>query len=121
METKQLEIINISTLNTAKDLMGDRFPQMIQYFLEDTVMYMEEIKRGLSEQNIQAILTSAHTIKSSAKQLGVDRLSDTAMRIESLCNEMVDTNNPDFHILESLNEKLKNEMILATPELNKFC
>ncbi|MFK7967900.1 MAG: Hpt domain-containing protein [Rickettsiaceae bacterium] len=121
MKTGQLEIINMTAVNTAKDLMGDRFPKMIEYFLEDTQMYMEEIKRGLTEQDLQTILISAHTIKSSAKQLGADRLSDIALQLESLCNEMVDTNNPDFLALEGLNEKLKNEIILATPELNKFC
>jgi hypothetical protein len=34
-----LEIININTLNTAKDLMGDRFPVMIKYFynIQDSI------------------------------------------------------------------------------------
>ena len=101
--------------------MGDRFPVMIKYFLEDLQMYMEEIARGLKEQNTQVIVSSAHTIKSSAKQLGVDRVSDIAKQIESLCREMIDTNKQEFLSLEELNSKLRNEVILATPELNKFC
>jgi len=121
MLIQQLEIININTVNTAKDLMGDRFPVMIKYFLEDLQMYMEEIARGLKEQNTKVIVSSAHTIKSSAKQLGVDRVSDIAKQIESLCREMIDTNKQEFLSLEELNIKLKNEVILAIPELNKFC
>jgi HPt (histidine-containing phosphotransfer) domain-containing protein len=101
--------------------MGDRFPVMIKYFLEDLQMYMEEIARGLKEQNTKVIVSSAHTIKSSAKQLGVDRVSDIAKQIESLCREMIDTNKQEFLSLEELNIKLKNEVILAIPELNKFC
>ncbi len=118
---QQLEIINTSTVNTTKDLMGDRFPMMIKYFLEDLQMYMEEIARGLKEKNIQIVLSSSHTIKSSAKQLGVDRVSDVAKQLETLCREMIDANKQEFLSLEELSGKLKNEIILATPELNKLC
>ena len=112
---QQLEIINTSTVNTTKELMGDRFPMMIKYFLEDLQMYMEEIARGFKEKNIQIVLSSSHTIKSSAKQLGVDRVSDVAKQLETLCREMIDTNKQEFLSLEELSGKLKNEIILATP------
>ena len=121
MLIQQLEIININTVNTAKDLMGDRFPVMIKYFLEDLQMYMEEIARGLKEQNTKVIVSSAHTIKSSAKQLGIDRLSDVAKQTESLSQEMMDSGNQAWEDLERLYNKLKNELDKAIPELNKFC
>ncbi|MBP9778719.1 MAG: Hpt domain-containing protein, partial [Rickettsiaceae bacterium] len=65
--------------------------------------------------------SSSHTIKSSAKQLGIDRLSDVAKQTESLSQEMMDSGNQAWEDLEGLYNKLKNELDKAIPELNKFC
>ncbi len=119
--TEQIKIINIDTINTTKDLMGDRLSTMIKYFLEDTQMYMEEIARGIKEKNPQIALISSHTIKSSAKQLGADRVSEVAKQIESLCRELDKDIDQGYLKLEKLYNELKNEIADATPELNKFC
>ena len=44
---QESEIINIETLDTAKNLLGDRFSLIIKYFLEDTQAYLSEIAKGL--------------------------------------------------------------------------
>lgn len=118
---KQLEILNLNTVNEAKSLMQDRFQMMMKYFLEDTEMYMQEIEKGIKEQKAQIALSPAHTIKSSAKQLGVERVSDAAKQVEFLCRDMIENNKGDYLELENLYNKLKEEVNIAIPELNKFC
>ena len=118
---QESEIINIETLDTAKNLLGDRFSLIIKYFLEDTQAYLSEIAKGLKDKNIRVISSSSHTIKSSAKQLCIDRLSDVAKQTESLSQEMMDSGNQAWEDLERLYNKLKNELDKAIPELNKFC
>jgi HPt (histidine-containing phosphotransfer) domain-containing protein len=119
--TQESEIINIEALETARNLLGERFSVIIKYFLEDTEVYIAEIAKGLKEKNIRIIFSSSHTIKSSAKQLGIDRLSDVAKQTESLSLEMMDSGNQAWEDLERLYNKLKNELDKAIPELNKFC
>jgi HPt (histidine-containing phosphotransfer) domain-containing protein len=119
--TQESEIINIEALDTARNLLGERFSVIIKYFLEDTEVYLAEIAKGLKEKNIRIIFSSSHTIKSSAKQLGIDRLSDVAKQTESLSLEMMDSGNQAWEDLERLYNKLKNELDKAIPELNKFC
>jgi HPt (histidine-containing phosphotransfer) domain-containing protein len=119
--TQESEIINIEALETARNLLGERFSVIIKYFLEDTEVYIAEIAKGLKEKNIRIIFSSSHTIKSSAKQLGIDRLSDVAKQTESLSQEMMDSGNQAWEDLERLYNKLKNELDKAIPELNKFC
>ena len=118
--TQESEIINIQALDTARNLLGDRFSIIIKYFLEDTEMYSSEIAKGLKEKNIRIISSSAHTIKSSAKQLGIDRVSEVAKQIEGLSQEIIDTNNQNWEGLEELYHKLKDELEKAIPELSKF-
>lgn len=115
---KQLEILNLNTVNEAKSLMQDRFQMMMKYFIEDTEMYMQEIERGVRDHNAQIVLSPAHTIKSSAKQLGVERVSDAAKQLEFLCRDMIENNKNDYQQLEDLYAKLKEEVAVAIPQLN---
>ncbi len=118
---QESEIINIQALETARDLLEDRFSVIIKYFLEDTEMYLSEIAKDLKEKNIRIISSCCHTIKSSAKQLGIDRVSEVAKQIEELSQEIIDTNNQNWEGLEELYHRLKDELEKAIPELNKFC
>ena len=118
--TQQSEIINIQALDTARHLLGDRFSIIIKYFLEYTEMYSSEIAKCLKEKNILIISSSAHTIKSSAKHLGIDRVSEVAKQMEILCREIIDSNNQNWEMLEKLYNSLNKELEKAIPELNKF-
>ena len=53
--TQKPEIINIEALDTARNLLGERFSVIIKYFLEDTEVYLSEIAKGLKEKNIRII------------------------------------------------------------------
>jgi HPt (histidine-containing phosphotransfer) domain-containing protein len=117
---QESEIINIETLDTAKNLLGDRFSLIIKYFLEDTQAYLSEIAKGLKDKNIRVISSSSHTIKSSAKQLGIDRVSEVAKQMEILCREIIDSSNQNWESLEKLYNSLNKELEKAIPELNKF-
>lgn len=114
----QQEIINMQILEEAKSLMKDQFPVMIKYFLEDTDAYFKEIARAIREKNFEIAIIPAHTIKSSAKQIGADRISSIAEEIETICRDNRDSF--DFKNFESLGLKLEAEIELASPELRKF-
>jgi HPt (histidine-containing phosphotransfer) domain-containing protein len=121
MTNLPLDIINMKTIAEAKALMNDRFPMMVKYFLEDMQIYLEEIEKGVQTKNVEMAISPAHTIKSSAKQLGVDRVSVIAKDIEELCRNLVDNRGEGFAKFEALYRQLKKEVDIATPELNKLC
>ncbi|MDA9163262.1 Hpt domain-containing protein [Rickettsiaceae bacterium] len=121
MTEQQLDIINIKLAEEAKNLMTDRFPTMVSYFLEDTQMYLEEIEKGATEDDPERAISPAHTIKSSAKQLGAERVSEIAKNIEELCRNLVENGSNDLEQFKNLSKQLKEEIELATPELNKLC
>lgn len=118
---KQLEVLNMNIVDEARELMSDRFPMMVKYFLEDTQMYLEEIERGVKENNAEIAISPAHTIKSSARQLGAERVSDVSRSIEELCRDIAENRNTDFQQFEKLYGELKKEIEAATPELTKLC
>lgn len=118
--SNNLEIVNLSIVEEAKELMGDRFPTMVKYFLEDTEMYVSEIERGVGEKNAELALSPAHTIKSSAKQLGAERVSDLAKQIEAHCRDIQDGDDEDYEQLDRLFQDLKEEIEAATPMLEEI-
>ena len=121
MADQQLKVINTEAINASKNLMGDRFSLIIKYFLEDTQGYIQEIEQGIQEKKLQGIVAAAHTIKSSAKQLGADRISDVARQIEALGREISTPQDQDYEKIKQLYGELKKELTAAIPEINKFC
>ena len=77
--------------------------------------------KPVTKLSIRTNLFSGFSANFSAKQLGIDRLSDVAKQTESLSLEMMDSGNQAWEDLERLYNKLKNELDKAIPELNKFC
>ena len=72
------KIINHEYLAEARSVMKDKFPTMIEYFLEDSATYINSIKDGLAANDAAQIAAPAHTIKSSAGQLGAEKISEIA-------------------------------------------
>ena len=94
---------------------------MIKYFIEDTENYMREIAEGCKSKSAEMALRPAHTIKSSAAQIGADKASDIARQIEDVCREIIANGNEDYVQLEKLYNQLKSEIAIVVPELIKFC
>lgn len=112
-----LETINLSIVEEAKDLMSERFPTMIKYFLEDTRMYIGEIENSVQNNDFEIAISPAHTIKSSAKQLGAEKVSDVARQIEQFARDMLDNKGDDFDTLDKLYHELKEEFEAVAPLL----
>lgn len=114
------EIINARIVKAARELMGERFPTMVKYFLEDTEMYMSEIEKAIEEKDFARAISPSHTIKSSAKQLGAEKVSDIAKQIEVHSREMQDSGSDDFDSLDRLYHELQEELKDATRSLEQI-
>ncbi|MDB2414948.1 Hpt domain-containing protein [Rickettsiales bacterium] len=112
--------INWDTIEGAKSLMGDKFTIMIEYFLEDTATYIDAINNGLNSNDIEQVKVSAHTIKSSALQIGADKVSEIAKDMEVISIAILENSDSDLSKLNSLCENLKDAFSKAEPELKKL-
>ena len=98
----------------AKSMMKRRFPTMIEYFLEDTQNYLEQIKQGLEEHDYKQLVVPSHTIKSSSRQMGAFTVSDLAREIEALAR----TEESSFETLLALTEQLQEQFDLSRIDFN---
>jgi HPt (histidine-containing phosphotransfer) domain-containing protein len=82
MNYSDVLLIDESVFKKARSFMNVKFPKIIGYYFEDTQSYIDTIEKSIIDQDIGMIIPAAHTIKSSSKQLGAERLSLAAAHLE---------------------------------------
>jgi HPt (histidine-containing phosphotransfer) domain-containing protein len=85
-------LLDVATMQETKSVMRDKFPKMVEYFLEDIGTYIDTISRAVAEGKMEAIIPPAHTAKSSSRQMGAMRMSAIAKAIELTAREAADAN-----------------------------
>lgn len=80
--------INQTIFDTLKENMEDLLPILIEAFIEDGLILLQEMEQGVRDKDDTAVATAVHTLKSSAKNIGADQLSvycsDIEKRLESI-------------------------------------
>ena len=88
--------------------MGEILPMLIEVFLEDSTVLLQNIADGVNTKDKAVILTAAHTMKSSAKNIGAIQLSSYCAEIENVIEA-----DDEFNT-----EGLLGLHMLATMEMN---
>lgn len=78
-------LVDPEALDRLKEWGGDTLvAKMVELFLEVTPERVEAIRKGLEVGDLNAIERGAHSLRSSAGNLGADAVRDLAGRIEEL-------------------------------------
>ena len=112
---QQNNSINKEQLEGAKAILKQRFPIMIEGYIEDVMMYLESIQEGLTQRDLEQVSFNAHTMKSASSGLGIVKVADLAKEIEKLSK----TNDNTDKVIE-LVEQLQQEVEAVIPELTRF-
>ena len=92
MPAQNLVLIDLEALKSAKAVMNNKFARIIEYYYEDTQLYLDIIVQGFTKQDATMIMPAAHTIKSSSRQLGAFVLADAALALETAAKEVIKQN-----------------------------
>ncbi len=95
-------------------MMKRRFATMIEYFLEDTQNYIEQINKGVENGDYTAIVVPAHTIKSSSRQMGAITVSDLSKDLEALAR----AEEVSFEKIRELTDQLQEQFDLSRIDFN---
>ena len=96
------EILNQEIISEAKDMMKDKFDKMVEYFLEDSITYVNQVEEEFNNNNAEGVVPPSHTLKSSSKQMGAMLLSEISADIELTSREIVKGNGS----LEDIKDKI---------------
>lgn len=80
------DILDPTVIQGLKDLGGSDDPRLfleiVDLFLQDAPLRMEELERGLRQHDLPLVEMAAHTLKSSCANIGALSLSTLCKRIE---------------------------------------
>jgi HPt (histidine-containing phosphotransfer) domain-containing protein len=99
--------------------MQDKFTMMINYFLEDASIYINEIKKGFAENDLKKIISNSHTLKSSSIQVGAVSLSQLSKTIEEMGRELAEKSDNNIAELNNF-AKMEDEFKIIEDELKKL-
>ena len=80
-------LLDTTAVEEARAMFKAKFPTMAGYYFEDAEGYVANIRDAVAAGNVQAIVTPAHTLKSSSRQMGATGVSDVAKEIEATARE----------------------------------
>ena len=65
-----------------KDVGADMLPLIIEQFLAELLAKRLEIEQAIHKKSLSVLAESAHSLKSTARTLGMTRLADSASMVE---------------------------------------
>ncbi len=81
------EPVDIEALRELKEIMEDQFSMLVDTFLQDSAVRMDEIDAALAAGDADALRSAAHSFKGSSSNLGISALADVLFKLESMGRE----------------------------------
>lgn len=78
------QVLNATTIEELKDIMGDEFTHLVETFLVDSVSRIATIKEAIANTDAEAVRRSAHSFKGSASNMGAEQLVAVCQKLERL-------------------------------------
>ena len=103
IETEETLLIDEDDVTNARNILKEKYDDMVGVYLENSRQRIEEIMQALQANDIEAVIRPAHTLKSSSKQMGALRLSNMAKNIEYAAKEILKddaANNQDITFID---------------------
>jgi HPt (histidine-containing phosphotransfer) domain-containing protein len=89
------DLLDHRVLDELRQVMGDDYKNVIHSYLQHSSQLFTKMRHMAGEGNIEEVTRSAHSFKSSSKNVGAIKLGDMAMQLEQKLRrqEPVDLNH----------------------------
>ncbi len=81
------DAVDIEALRELKEIMEDQFAMLVETFLQDSAVRMDEIDAALAAGDADALRSAAHSFKGSSSNLGLSSLADLLFKLETMGRE----------------------------------
>ena len=79
-----LQVIDIQALERLKEWGGDKLAaQMVRLFLKNSGVRMDQIRTGVKQEDMDEAERGAHSLKSSAANIGAEHVRTLATQVEA--------------------------------------
>lgn len=78
-------ILDQETIDVLKDALGDDFALLIDTFLQDAPLRVQELQQCLASGDVHSLEQPAHTLKGSSGNIGAMALSNACAELVECC------------------------------------
>ncbi|VUD56402.1 hypothetical protein TDB9533_02057 [Thalassocella blandensis] len=75
-------LIDMDSLMMLKELLGEKFVELIETYLRDSAARIEKLKVALEAGDIETAKHEVHGLKGSSRNIGINSLADTCDILE---------------------------------------
>ena len=76
--------IDMAALNTLKDVMEGDFPLLLETFLEDSALRLDEIRKAVTSVDAEDLVRCAHSLKGACGNMGFFLLAEMCKEAEQM-------------------------------------
>ncbi len=106
------DCINMQTLETLAGLMGEVFDQLIPSYIDSSDKCFEDGRSAIVQQDAEAAERLFHSLKSSSRNLGAEKLGDMAATLETAMREkQLDNVQPLFDDAEQMYQQVRKALL----------
>ena len=106
--------IDAMVMRDLKDLLGDRFGELVERFVQDGDRRMALLRAAVPAREFDAIHAEAHGLKGSSRNIGANTLGDVCGELEQKGREKIPDN------LATLFAALEQEFAAVCSELRTY-
>ncbi len=77
------EHVDTANLNMLKDLLGDKFQELVETFIEDASERIEAMRSALAVYDLETVRREVHGLKGSCRNIGAYPLGDLCQTMET--------------------------------------
>ncbi len=81
-------LLDLQAVDNARRILKDKYDDIVCVFIDNSNKRLEEIIKAASENNVEAIIRPAHTLKSTCKQMGAIQLSELVRELEYFAKDI---------------------------------
>lgn len=94
--TTEVSVLDEAALSQLRGAMGERFPAMLDCFLEDAASYASRLNEAARSGEIAEVRRLAHSLKSSSILFGAQSISHEAAKLEAMAADLGDQDADQF-------------------------
>ena len=111
-------ILDQQAVENARRILKERYDEIVETYIQSTQDYINTMIQAMEKNDIEAIIRPAHTLKSTSKQMGAEKISLIAKDIEHKAKDLNNTQNSDQAAYQSITPQL-DSIQLAFAETRK--
>lgn len=114
-----MENIDYATFNKLKERMKNKFPVLLNGYIQDAKKYIETAQNNIPNGDIKQAVEAVHSLKSSSGLLGIVQVHKAAETLEYAGKDLLEKGENNAQSLQPITEYLHTAFSNVEPELQK--